>query len=176
MNCFQTREPILNFKEMCKLLGIEKTRTSPYRPQSDGMVERTYQTIENMLSMFVEPLSEKLGYLSHASSGVSPCLMMLGREISLPIDLCFERLPDEEQREFNSDYLYDFKDHGMDRFQLHIGLMMCCSRQDQSQKLFILTDLNRTCTCTLGLEICQGVPNAYFGLTEWADQRMKNVN
>ena len=28
----------------------------------------------------------------------------------------------------------------------------------------------------LGLEICQGVPNAYFGLTEWADQRMKNVN
>ena len=60
----------------------------------------------------------------------------------------------------------------MDRFQLHIGLMMCCSRQDQSQKLFILTDLNRTCTCTLGLEICQGVPNAYFGLTEWADQRL----
>ena len=28
---------------------------------------------------------------------------------------------------------------------------------------------------TLGLEICQGVPNANFGLTEWADQRMKNV-
>ena len=27
----------------------------------------------------------------------------------------------------------------------------------------------------LGLEICQGVPNAYLGLTEWADQRMKNV-
>ena len=29
---------------------------------------------------------------------------------------------------------------------------------------------------TLCLEIFQGVPNAYFGLTEWADQRMKNVN
>lgn len=39
---------------MCKLLGIQKTRTSPYRPQSDGMVERANQTIENMLSMFVE--------------------------------------------------------------------------------------------------------------------------
>ena len=43
------------FKEMCKLLGIEKTRTSPYRPQSDGMVERANQTIENMLSMLLEP-------------------------------------------------------------------------------------------------------------------------
>ena len=29
---------------------------------------------------------------------------------------------------------------------------------------------------TLQLEICQGVPNAKFDLTEWADQRMKNVN
>ena len=27
-----------------------------------------------------------------------------------------------------------------------------------------------------GSEICQGVPNAYLSLTEWADQRMKNVN
>lgn len=34
------------FKEMCKLLGIQKTRTSPYRPQSDGMVERANQTIK----------------------------------------------------------------------------------------------------------------------------------
>ena len=29
------------FKEMCSLLGIENTRTtSPFRPQSDGIVER----------------------------------------------------------------------------------------------------------------------------------------
>ena len=28
------------FSELCKLLGIEKTRTTPYRPQSDGLVER----------------------------------------------------------------------------------------------------------------------------------------
>ena len=28
------------FKEMCHLLGISKTRTTPLHPQSDGMVER----------------------------------------------------------------------------------------------------------------------------------------
>jgi len=29
------------FAEMCRLLGIKKTRTTPYHPQSDGMVERS---------------------------------------------------------------------------------------------------------------------------------------
>ena len=28
------------FKELCKLLDIEKTRTTPWHPQRDGMVER----------------------------------------------------------------------------------------------------------------------------------------
>lgn len=42
------------FKEICKILGIDKTRTTPYRPQSDGMIERANRTIENMLSAFVD--------------------------------------------------------------------------------------------------------------------------
>ena len=41
------------FKYMCKLLGIEKTRTVPYNPKSDGMVERHNRTIQQMLAMFV---------------------------------------------------------------------------------------------------------------------------
>ena len=32
----------LVFKEVCNILGIQKTRTTPGRPQSDGMVERAY--------------------------------------------------------------------------------------------------------------------------------------
>lgn len=27
------------FKEVCRLLSMHKTRTSPYRPQSDGLIE-----------------------------------------------------------------------------------------------------------------------------------------
>ena len=41
------------FQEMCKSLGMDKTRTTPLQPQSDGMIERFNQTIEEMLSMFV---------------------------------------------------------------------------------------------------------------------------
>ena len=42
------------FNEMCTLLGIKTTQTTPYHPQSDGMVERYNRTLEAQLSMFVE--------------------------------------------------------------------------------------------------------------------------
>lgn len=82
------------------MLGIQKAGTSPYRPQLDGMVERANQTIENMLSIFVEPYQTDwdkftslimMDYRTsiHASIGVTPCSMMLGREITLPVDLWF---------------------------------------------------------------------------------------
>ena len=40
------------FKEICKVLGSEKTRTTAYRPQSDGLVERANRTLQNMLSSY----------------------------------------------------------------------------------------------------------------------------
>ena len=40
-------------KLLCSLLGCVKTRTAPYHPESDGMVERFNRTCLMMLSMFV---------------------------------------------------------------------------------------------------------------------------
>ena len=34
------------FSEMCKLLEVTKTRTTPLNPQSDGMVERFNRTLD----------------------------------------------------------------------------------------------------------------------------------
>ncbi len=42
------------FAEMCQLLGIRKTRTTPLHPQSDGMVVKMNRTLEAQLSMFVQ--------------------------------------------------------------------------------------------------------------------------
>ena len=40
--------------ELCKLLGIKKTRTTPYHPQGDGMVERANRTIQIALKSYVD--------------------------------------------------------------------------------------------------------------------------
>lgn len=42
------------FQEVCQLLGITKTRTTPLHPQSDGMVERMNRTLESQLSKFID--------------------------------------------------------------------------------------------------------------------------
>ena len=43
-------------KEMCKLLHIyvRKTHTTPYHPQSDGLVERLNRTIQSMLATVID--------------------------------------------------------------------------------------------------------------------------
>ena len=39
---------------MCRLLRNDKTRTTPLRPQSDGMVECFNRTLEAQLSKFID--------------------------------------------------------------------------------------------------------------------------
>ena len=37
-------------QEVCNILGIKKSRTSPYHPQCDGLVERSNRTLLSMLA------------------------------------------------------------------------------------------------------------------------------
>ncbi|GBM57276.1 Transposon Ty3-I Gag-Pol polyprotein [Araneus ventricosus] len=90
------------FTELCKLLGILKTRTTALHSESDGMVERFNRTILNHLSLFVSrnqtdwdthlPLF-LLTYRSaeHAVTGLTPAEMLFGRTLRLPCDILFGR-------------------------------------------------------------------------------------
>lgn len=40
------------FTELCSLLEIIKSRTTPHHPQSDGMLGRFNRTLQQMLSIF----------------------------------------------------------------------------------------------------------------------------
>jgi transposase InsO family protein len=42
------------FREMCKLLEINKTRTTPLHPRSDGMIKRMNRSINDMLSKYIK--------------------------------------------------------------------------------------------------------------------------
>ena len=92
------------FKEVCRLLDIEKTRTTPLHPQSDGMVERLNRTLEAMLSKFVQENQRNwdrllpllaMAYRSaiHESTGCTPNELMFGRDVRLPVDLMFGSPP-----------------------------------------------------------------------------------
>ena len=43
------------FQEVCKRMGITKTRTTPFNPKSDGLVERTNRTIVQILAKLLDP-------------------------------------------------------------------------------------------------------------------------
>ena len=47
----------LLFSEMCQLLEIDKTCTTPYHPKSDGMVERFNKTLCSMLCVYIDDIT-----------------------------------------------------------------------------------------------------------------------
>lgn len=88
------------FQELCHLLDIDKTRTSAFHPQSNGLIERFNRTMEDMISKYVATDQRDwdkylpvlmMAYRSsvHDSTGQSPSMLMLGRELSLPVDILY---------------------------------------------------------------------------------------
>ena len=86
--------------EVCKILGIAKTRTTPYHPQSDGLVERLNKTLLNMLAMatseYPSQWNSHLRNLCMAyntsvqpTTGFSPFYLMFGRQARVPIDIMY---------------------------------------------------------------------------------------
>ncbi|ROT65408.1 hypothetical protein C7M84_016621 [Penaeus vannamei] len=87
-------------------LGSHKTRTTPLRPQSDGMVERFSATLVTQLAKYCEEdqhdWNELLPYMlmayrasEHEANGFTPSCLMFGREIRLPVDLATGKPPGE---------------------------------------------------------------------------------
>jgi hypothetical protein len=88
------------FAEMCLALGINKTRTTPLHPQSDGMVERFNRTLEEYLRKVVSKNQKDwdehipkflMAYRSavHETTSYTPAKILFGMDLRLPADLEF---------------------------------------------------------------------------------------
>merc|ERR1711893_451990 len=147
-----------NFKsrvmtEVYRLMGIKKTQTTPYHPRGDGMVERMNKTLEDMLAHCVSerqtdwnqhlPLLA-MAYQSapHSTTAESPNLLMLGREVTLPVDLVVKPLPEEVEEPPN---LSGFADDLLERMRLvNQATRAMMTQQLQSQKRHIDQNVHLT--------------------------------
>ena len=84
-------------QELCLLCGAHETRTTPYHPASDGLVERFNRTLLMMLAMFAGENRDDwddllpVVMMVYRSTGFSPYRLIFGEECTLPMDVGLPR-------------------------------------------------------------------------------------
>ena len=84
-------------RKLCDIADIKKTRTTPYHPMGNGMVERFNKTLLNMMATLqevkktdwkahVSTLTHAYNAAVHDSTGFAPYYLMFGRHPRLAID------------------------------------------------------------------------------------------
>ena len=94
-------------EEMCKILGIKQLQTTPYHPQTNGLVERLHQTIMQMIGKLGE--DKKANWPSHLAvivhtynaihstvTGYSPHYLMFRWWPRLSVDFYFPTVGSSE--------------------------------------------------------------------------------
>lgn len=116
-------------QELLGMLGIRKSRTTPYHPQGDPQPERFNRTLLSMLGT-LEPAqkskwSQHITQLVHAynctkneATGYSPYQLLFGREARLPIDICFGISPAGEKGVTHLQYVEKMKAELQQAYQL----------------------------------------------------------
>ena len=102
-------------RELCQIAGCEKSRTTPYHPQGNGMTERFNRSLLGMLGTLepkqkqdwkshIAPLVHAYNCTRHESTGFTPYSLMFGRDPNLPVDLTFG-LAEDNPKQSLSKYL-----------------------------------------------------------------------
>ena len=127
---------------MCSLLGVEKIRTTPYHPQTNGSAERVHQTLQRMIGKLNPEKRRK--WLAHIGSiiiaynstrslvtGYSPYYLMFGRRPWLPIDLLFPMRRMQMLTRTIDEYVASLYDHLRESLAI---AQDCAVREAQRQK------------------------------------------
>ena len=142
--------------ELCLLGGSHKTKTTPYHPESDGLVERFNRTLLMMLAMFAHkddwddllpPVMMAYRSSVHESTGFSPYRLMFGEECMLPMDIGLPCQQPDPQEGITSPYAVWVKDSlevAFDQVRRHSGQAVQRQKrlydQQAVQRLFAIGD------------------------------------
>ena len=118
------------FKELCVAVEIQKVRTSPYKPSTNGCVERFHRTLNSMIGKVVQTNqrnwddclpSVMAAYrgAKHDSTGFSPNRLVLNRENRMPVDIILGEVHGEEDhyRSYNK-YVSELQERMRDCYAL----------------------------------------------------------
>ena len=135
------------FKEMCRMLEVRKTRTSPRNPRCNRQSERFNRTLLRMIKAYLcgeqRDWDLHLGCLAGAyratpneSTRLTPNLLTMGREVRLPAELVFGSLTASDKDEITS--YGDFVDHLRSRMQHahEVARKYLCSAAKRSKDMY----------------------------------------
>jgi len=126
-------------REVCRMFGIEKIRTTPYKP-STNQVERFHQTLNAILGKTVaehqKDWDTRLVFALSAyratryrATGYSPNFFVLGREMRAPLDVIYGRGRPETGNDYDS-----FVEQTRDRL-----VQVYCTREQLQRTSGIMT-------------------------------------
>jgi hypothetical protein len=137
-------------KQLCELLGIEKTHATSMRPQANGLVERFNRTLISMLKCFCKKNQHTwdqylqqvmMAYRSspQSSTKVTPNKMVFGRDVVLPIQAVIGRPRSEQAVMDHESYIMSLQEqlveiHDMARKNLQKAAVYQKRHYDNSSK------------------------------------------
>lgn len=178
-------------KEMLTMLGVKKSRTSPYHPQGDPQPERFNRTLLDMLGTLdpsqKQKWSQHVAHLVHSynctpneATGFSPYFLMFGREARLPVDVCFGVSSDGTSTASHTKYVSKMKK------ELHAAYQLAQSnadkmnqgnkdRYDQKVRYHCLNPEDRVLIRNLGLKGKQKLADRWSANPYLVDSQMSDL-
>ena len=100
--------------ELCKWMGVQKLRTTPYKASTNGMVERYHRSLNSILAKIIcdnqrdwcerAPVAAAAYRASvHETTGYSPNFLTYGKENRAPVDILFGCPPNDDDRYLSTD-------------------------------------------------------------------------
>ncbi|XP_052002413.1 uncharacterized protein LOC127657592 [Xyrauchen texanus] len=129
-------------RELCKIAGIRKVRTTPYHPRGNP-VERFNRTLLQMLGTlenkqkahwkeYVKPLVHAYNCTRNDVTGYSPYELMFGRQPRLPLDIAFGILNDEPYQS-HSKYVTSLKNRLEESYKLALENSMKVAERNKKR-------------------------------------------